>query len=126
MSALDAGVRVTSELVREIISTELTDSQINAFANTAHLVVQENLASKGLSEARLKQIELYLAAHFLSMRDQRKKQVKAGDVAITYQGETSTGLQATLYGQQAMMLDPSGTLASLSQRKATLSTFGGG
>jgi hypothetical protein len=126
MSALDAGVRVTSELVREIISTELTDSQINAFANTAHLVVQESLASKSLSEARLKQIELYLAAHLLSMRDQRKKQVKAGDVSITYQGETSTGLQATLYGQQAITLDTSGTLAALSQRKATLSTFGGG
>jgi hypothetical protein len=119
MAERDTNARATVDQVKDVISTTLTDGQINAFINTAHRMVQNRLSGKGLSEETLGEIEVWLAAHFLSARDQRKKQVKADDVAVTYQGETGMGLQSTVYGQQAMILDPTNTLASTSQKRAT-------
>jgi len=112
--------RVNAGQVREIISTSLPDGQINAFINTAHRLVDDRLSNKGMTAALLGEIELWLAAHFLSMRDQRKKQVKVGDTSVTFQGESGMGLNATSYGQQAALLDYSGSLAALGLRKATL------
>ena len=114
-----SGARINAAQVREIISTSLPDGQINAFINTAHRLVDERLGNAGLSAGMLSEIELWLAAHFLSMRDPRKKQVKVGEAQVTFQGESGQGLAATSYGQQAMLLDTSGTLAAMGLRKAT-------
>jgi len=116
----DAGVRVSAENVKDIIDTSLTTGQINAFINSAHAVVASNLVDKGLSEITLTQIELWLAAHLLSARDQRKKAVKVDDVSVTYQGETGQGLKSTFYGQQVLNLDTTNTLAALGQKKASI------
>lgn len=120
MAERDAAARVNAEQVRDIISTTLSESQINAFINTAHQVVEQRLNGKQIPEALLAEIELWLAAHFLSMRDPRKKQVKVDDMAVTYQGETGVGLEATSYGQQAVALDPTGTLATARFKRAIL------
>lgn len=115
--------RTTTTAVELIISTTLTDPQIQAFIDTATLIVDANLADKGLSPDLLTQIETWLAAHLLSMRDQRTSERRIGDVWFTYQGQTGLGLDATLYGQQVKLLDTSGTLASLGKRRATLTVF---
>lgn len=120
MADRDPNARVTAEQVMEIISTTLSEAQVNAFINTAHLVVQTRLANKGLDPALLTEIELWLAAHFVSMRDPRKKAVRANNISITYQGEFGVGLHATSYGQQAMALDPTGTLANAGLKRATI------
>ncbi len=119
MADPDAGVLVSAERVMDIIDTSLTTAQVNAFINTAHSIVTLNLSAKGLTNATLAQIELWLAAHLLSIRDQRKKAIKVDDVSVTYQGETGMGLKATLYGQQALALDYTNTLASLGQKRAS-------
>lgn len=121
MAVLDANARVDADQVSDIISTGLTESQINAMINTAHLVVEQNLATSGLSEDLLTQIELWMAAHFVCMRDPRKKQVKVDEVSVTYQGEVGIGLQGTPYGQQAIALDSTGTLATTSMKRAVIS-----
>lgn len=115
--------RTTTTAVELIISTTLTDPQIQAFIDTATLIVDANLLDKGLSTDLLTQIETWLAAHLLSMRDQRTSERRIGDVWFTYQGQTGLGLDATLYGQQVKLLDTSGTLASLGKRRATLTVF---
>jgi hypothetical protein len=120
MAERNPNARVDAEQVRDIISTGLTDGQVNAMINTAHLVIEERLGDKRLSASLLGQIELWLAAHYVCMRDPRKKQVKVDDTSVTYQGETGMGLKATSYGQQAMDLDPTGTLASTSMKRASL------
>lgn len=115
--------RTTTTAVELIISTTLTDPQIQAFIDTATLIVDANLLDKGLSTDLLTQIETWLAAHLLSMRDQRTSERRIGDVWFTYQGQTGLGLDATLYGQQVKLLDTSGTLASLGKRRAQLTVF---
>ena len=115
--------RTSTSEVKAIVSTTLTDAQIQAFIDTAALVVTTNLADKGLSAELLEAIEMWLAAHLLSMRDQRVHARTIGDVSFTYQGQTGLGLDATLYGQQVKMLDTTGTLASLGKRRASVTVF---
>ena len=116
-------VRTTSTAVELIIDTTLSDAQINAFIATASLIIDNNLADKGLSTALLTEIETWLAAHLLSMRDQRVSSRTIGDVSFDYQGKTGLGLDATIYGQQVRLLDLSGTLASLGLRRANVTVF---
>lgn len=115
--------RVSALEVSEIFAVD-TINDLNTFITTAHLIVTEELISSGLSAARLKEIELYLSAHFASLRfekDGLRKQ-KIGDVEEEYNAVKGTkgGLESTRYGQQALALDTSGDLASLatSPRKA--------
>jgi hypothetical protein len=115
---------VTPTGLRLIIATELEDAQVAAFIRTAHVMVQETLASRGLSEERLAEIDLWLAAHYLAISDQRPQQEKIGsEYAVTYQGQTGQGLQATLYGQQVLLLDTTGALANLGKPAASIEVF---
>lgn len=123
MATLLADARVDADDVKEIVDTDLTDVQINAFINTAHRYVDANLLGKSLDADTLTDIELWLSAHFLSMRDPRVSSVSANGLSASYQGKTGEGLKATLYGQQALALDASGTLASLGQKRAVFEVW---
>jgi hypothetical protein len=63
-----------------------------------------------LSDARLSEIELYLAAHFCSLREPRLASEGIDVLSARYQGKTGMYLEATHYGQMAMMFDSTGTL----------------
>lgn len=124
MATLDPDARVEPDEVKEIIETDLTDSLINAFINSAHYFIQENLLNKGLSANILTQIELWLSAHFLAIRDQRvESESIAGEWQAKYQGKTGMGFEATTYGQQALMLDTTGTLASAGLKAITFEVY---
>lgn len=122
MAELDPNARVTAEQVRDLISTTLTDARVNAMINTAHLVVEQRLSGKGVEASVLKQIELWLSAHFVSLADPRKKQVKIDEVTVTYATPDSSleGLRSTTFGQQALALDPTNSLASTALKKAVM------
>lgn len=120
MATLIATARTTYAEVSEVIETTLTEAQVNAFINAASRVVTTVLAASGLAAASLEDIEMFLAAHLLSMRDQRAAAETIGDYQITYQGTSGLGLDATLYGQQVKLLDTTGLLANLGQRAASL------
>jgi hypothetical protein len=104
-----------------------TDAQVKAiidtsrdttpFIATATLLVTEELADKGLSSERLDQITLYLSAHFVCITEEhgglRRSKLGDGDESYRAPGPDAYGLQATNYGQQAMLLDTSGTLAKV-------------
>ena len=108
----------------------IVDSQRDStpFIDTAHILVNEELAGKGLTDERLRLIELYLAAHFLTVTEERGglKSTKTGQGSESYGGKFGTGLNLTRYGQQAMALDTTGTLASnvSSERKAYFRVLG--
>lgn len=109
--------RVTTTEVNAIFAVE-TLSDLDTFITTANLVVTDELSSAGLSTNRLKQIELYLSAHYAAVTFEKgglRKQ-KIGEAEEDYKviGSGIIGLSSTRYGQQAITLDPTGTLGALS------------
>jgi hypothetical protein len=105
--------RTTDTAVFEIIDTTLTD--IDTFIVTANLFVTNTLGSTDLADNTLEEIERYLTAHFLSLKDQRVQAEKVDVLSVTYQGKTGMYLEATQYGQMAIMLDTSGTLSKIAK-----------
>lgn len=97
--------------VSTIIDTDLSDSEIQAFIDAANLYTTEELGDSGLGAGLLTEIQKWLAAHLLSTKDKRVAEEAINDVDITYQGSWGEGLKSTTYGQQAIALDPTGTLA---------------
>lgn len=104
--------RVADDEVKKLIDTN-RDTQI--FIEQAHLVVNEDLSGKGLSEDRLKAIELYLAAHFTALTEERGglTKFKNGDATEEYMLNKGQGFAGTRYGQMAMDMDTTGTLSTI-------------
>ncbi len=109
--------RVTDAEVKEIITTSITTT---AHITAANLLVTEHLASKNISDALLKEIERWLAAHFVAMTDPREHEVSVGtyEARAVFEGRTAMGLDHSRYGQQVKLLDPSGTLMNIGAPKA--------
>ena len=126
MAEATTGIRVEAGDVREIFSTEMTADQINSFINMAHRFIDANLLSVGLAASTLVDIELLLSAHFCSLNDPRMKSENvAGEWSFTVQGETGMFLDATFYGQQAKLLDSTGTLDKIASnpKKASITVL---
>ena len=116
--------RVTDAEVREIIDIDTSITNITPFITIANLMVTEKLGDSGLSAEMLKEIERWLAAHFVAMRDPRVKSESIGGITTSYQGTTGEGLKSTLYGQQAILMDTTGTLANVGMKKASIGVIG--
>lgn len=115
--------RVTDAEVLEIIDSSLTD--LTPFITVASQQVDRISDAGSLSDAVLKEIERWLAAHFVAIRDKQTSQSKVGDASHTYEGKTGMGLSFTRYGQQALLLDTTGTLVKANVRKASVTYLGG-
>lgn len=121
--------RVIDSQVREIIQCDDLTS-LWVFIQSASVLVDELLADKGLSDDRLTEIERWLAAHFVAMRNDssRVTEVQVGESRERYgeyqRGVLAEGLKMTRYGQQAMVLDTTGTLSSLYRLKARFTVNG--
>lgn len=110
-------MRATNEEVKEIISTDLTAEQIAPFLRAANKMVDALLIEQGYSAGLLMEIECWLAAHFVAIRDPQITKEKIGDAEATYQGKFGEGLRGTSYGQQVLILDHKGTFAELADSK---------
>jgi hypothetical protein len=84
----------------------------------ATTLVDEQLMSLGASAATLKNIELLLAGHFVLVTVENGPLAKKSiDVASEgYHDVYKAGFLSTRFGQQAVALDMSGTLAEMSSR----------
>jgi hypothetical protein len=118
---------VTIEQVRNIIvNTELEDSQIEGCISTATVILLENFGSSGLSNILLTEIGMYLAAHFVALRDQttKIKSEKIGDARVEYDIDKTTvdtgDLRYTTWGATALLLDTSGILKGLGLKQPRL------
>jgi hypothetical protein len=104
--------RVTPEELAPIVP-DVSASSLAPYISTANLIVDEEIVGKGLSDARLKEIEKYLAAHFATITNGELTMRKIGDSQDSYaKGLAGKGLKETAFGRQACLLDTSGTLAS--------------
>ena len=114
--------RVTSEEVREVVSTELSDNVIlTNMIDTANAVVDTHLLAAGVTEKILTKIELYLAAHFVALTEEGGgiTRSKMGDADESYANVYEAGFKSTRYGQMALSLDFTGLLAAGSQTSLT-------
>jgi len=116
---------VTRVTVAEVQAVYDTDKDLMSVIVTASLLVDEELVSSNHSAARLKQIELYLAAHFAAVADERGALVRStvGESAEFYAKDVGQGLKATIYGQQAITLDTSGVLATIAAKGGASAKF---
>lgn len=98
--------RVTEPEVSDVIETDLGTTQIEAFITSASVWVDDRLATSGQSASVLKEIEKYLACHFITLRDPRLMSAQAGDVVDKYQRDQNM----TEYLKTAMALDGTGAV----------------
>lgn len=105
--------RVDVEDVKEILDTELSEPQIEAFIRAANLIVTNNLTDDITDTDLLKEIERWLAAHLACAREKQVQAEQTTDAQATYTGKTGLGLDSTFYGQTVKIIDTSGILASL-------------
>ncbi len=103
---------VTDAEVKQIIDTQ---RDCRPFIETADLIVTEDLSSAGHTAARLKQIELYLAAHFVAIAEEQGGVIRtgAGESSDAFSDVYSSGFHSTRYGQQAIALENTGVLAAI-------------
>lgn len=114
--------RVTAEELKEIIETDKADTILDTFIVGANLLVTEHLGGSTLTDAQLKEIERWLAAHLLASTLEKQPASEGADKAnVTYQGQTALRLDFTSYGQMVQIMDTTGVMATVvGQKKASL------
>jgi hypothetical protein len=110
--------RVNGTDVKEIISTELA---VEPFILAANALVDYHLGSSALSSDLLTEIERWLSAHLVATADPRVSAEIFSGAEVRYQtGKLGDGLASTPYGQQVKLLDPTGILAGVGLKYASL------
>jgi hypothetical protein len=118
--------RTTGSLVASITEVDPTIDLV-PFIEIAEAVVTRLLADLGVySAVDLELIERWLAAHFYHVRDPLTEAEGAAGLSEKYEGRTAEFLEATSYGQQAMVLDTSGRLAGWNNQMKKIRTVAPG
>lgn len=104
--------------------TDLPNDTLQMLLDMASTMINANLSTAGHSNATLASIEKWLAIHFGQVIDPIALKKKIGDAeTIDYAYAVTTawgkGLNQTFAGQNAIMLDSSGTLAKLGLMKGS-------
>ena len=107
-------IRTSAAAIQGIIEHDDT-IPLTPFIEVASSLIDELCVDSGYSDARLELIERWLSAHFYAVRDPRATPEGAGSVNVSYEAKVDLALNLTRYGQQAMLLDTAGSLASLNQ-----------
>lgn len=115
-------IRTTEEAVQGIIEAE-TSISLTPFIASANMLVTKCCAGEDYTTDELEMIERWLSAHFYAIRDPRLSSRTMGAASESFHGSVGMNLEATIYGQQAMLLDYYGGLAALSKK---MSEGGGG
>ena len=114
------GIRTNDEAVRAVLDTDAA-IEVAPFIKTANSLtnyVARRDAAGLLDAEALRQIETYLAAHFYALKDPQFRSKSTGGASGQFQGQSGMGLDATDWGQQAKLLDYTGTLNSLAIGRA--------
>lgn len=114
----------TDSDVKAIIDTS---RDTTPFIATAQVIVDEELAGKGLTADRLDKIALYLSAHFVCITEEsgglRRSRLGEADESYKAPDSKAVGFASTRYGQQAMIMDTSGTLAKIGANNGLKARF---
>jgi len=114
--------RVTVTEVRQLYAfdTAIVDADATIFINAAHILTDRVNTVGGMTDAaQLKEIERWLSAHLIAIRDPQAASEKADVVSQNFQYRVDLNLNQTRYGQMAIILDTTGTLAKLNKMAST-------
>ncbi len=125
---------ITPDMVRQVISTVLTDQEITGLIAIADVLIEARLGlDSGISNNLKSELLRFIAAHYVAGRergggeqvvDRDISSQKIGEAEISYGSSTistasvskvavtSGGLESTWWGRQALALDPTGLLRS--------------
>lgn len=106
--------RVSEAEVKELLAPLAQNTSMTIFINQANMLVDEELVGKGLSDNRLKYIELNLAAHFATLAVERGGLIsqRMGDSEETYESTKGKAkYSSTRFGQTAISLDTTGLIS---------------
>jgi len=100
----------TDAEIRKIIdvSTEITD--LSPFIDAASSMVTAHCTD--ITDANAAIVETWLAAHLITIRDNRVNSEAAGSVSQSFQFKVDLGLDCSMYGQTAIQLDTTGGLSA--------------
>lgn len=116
--------RVTGEEVKEIINTSLTEDECDPFISSANVIVNNRLNGTSATSTDKYHVELWLSAHLIYIREPGRKSEEIGDAKDEYHlPGVGKGLEATPYGQQVLLLDPTGEMQNLGKRQAKIETI---
>ncbi len=96
---------------------DLSSASLTVFIETAVIFVDEFLSDKGLSDGLLRLICKNIAAHFAFLKEGQLKSETIGPTSASFNIASGQGLSSTTFGQMAIMLDSSKTLAKLNDPK---------
>lgn len=116
--------RVTGSEVKEVINTSLLTAEVEPFILAANAIVTGMCSS--YSTAEQKELERWLAAHLVSIRDPSKSAVieqNAGAPSQKY-ALIGKGLSATPYGSQVLIMDYKGKLGGLGKTSVSITGLG--
>jgi len=114
--------RTTTDEVESIVEVD-SSLDVTPFITVANLLVTQKLTGLGYSVGYLKEIERWLAAHFVAIRQKQEKSVTIGDASASYYGQSGLGLDFTSYGQQVKIMETTGTLLNLGKKVARIDTL---
>lgn len=107
-------VRTTQTLVATVIDITPGDD-LTAQIASANIIVTDQCTNSGYDDTRLEMIERWLSAHMYACNRRRTSNETVSEGAG--QGfdriNVDLGLNNTIYGQQAMMIDTAGNLAAM-------------
>ena len=99
----------TENLVRAMIDVDEKITDLSPFIEAAHQLLLTHC--KKLNESNGVEVETWLTAHLLTIRDNRIATEGVAEASVTYQFKIDLGLASSMYGQTAMALDGTGELA---------------
>lgn len=115
--------RVTPNDVQDVLGRNYDPNvDLCVFISSATVVVdrvEQCAIKKGtpLTAAELKQIESLLTAHFYGSADQFYMSRSTGKASGSFRGQSGLGLEGSLYGQNAMLVDYSGCLEAIDKNR---------
>lgn len=110
---------VTSDTVQAILGRDYQSGRDLTFAlNAAAMMMRQVVAcasrkGKTLAAEDVDTLTGWLAAHFYQMSDPGYQSKSTLGASGSFRGQTTQGLKATLYGQSAVDLDPTGCVAAV-------------
>ena len=117
--------RTNSTAVKELLLSDYdtdTNPSLDVFISTANVITTRvntcaTARSITLSSDELELIERWLAAHFYVMNDQTFSSKSTQGASASFHGQTGMNLDASKYGQSAKIVDYSGCLTAIAERR---------
>ena len=104
--------RTTAAAVLKVLGETDDAIDLDPFIEAAEALVDDIVAPSLSSITRQEQVERWLAAHFYSIPNPQAQSQQARGVGQALFGKVNMGLQQTRFGDQAITLDSSGSLAA--------------